>query len=79
MKASIIPKQPKEFEPLEFVVAIETKRELEFLWSIFNNPDKNMVDFANQARYNITEFTIDEQLSVGRMWRVLDAELKKTQ
>ena len=59
MKTEILTKQ--DFQPIELKITIETKRELEFLWALFNSPTHDARDFLNNwVSDSINKFSVNE-------------------
>lgn len=82
MKATI--NESKQFEPFDLTITIESKRELEFLWCIFNSPYAKHAIFANDnihggiSIFNVSEFGRDG-ISTMDLWKILDNKLKQIQ
>ena len=57
MKVEVTTKE-KQFEPIELKLTIESKRELEFLVSLLDATDENIVRLANSAVINCGTFKI---------------------
>jgi len=49
------------FTPIELKITIETKRELEILYALFNNPVDSITNFCNYSKTkNVKEISVRE-------------------
>ena len=70
MKTEILTKQ--DFQPIELKITIETKRELEFLWSLFNAPNTKLMELANDYRIgSISIFNVGAP-NLNEIWDELE-------
>lgn len=86
MKARI-ESEVKEFKPFDIVFTIESKRELELLWTLFNIGSPSQSDFFNNSggrivnwsNKEIEPFTQAECQSILNTiaWKTLDDKLKE--
>ena len=66
-----------EFKPVKIEIEIETKRELELLWCMFNAPSNKMAEYATKSIYDergIRKFEWNEKCfdSKSEVWKVLE-------
>lgn len=78
MKVKIEDDNIQGFKPINLLITIESKRELEFLWGIFNNTDEDQAKYVNKGlkdEPHIKKFTIHEleyDIPVTEIWAILD-------
>lgn len=83
MKIKELNPQQQEFKPLELMLTIETKRELEMLWCIFNSSPVAMASFLNdvgRSSHNIDEYTASEicaQQNRSAIWSFFEEKMKR--
>jgi hypothetical protein len=72
-----------EFKPFELVLSIESKRELEMLWLIFNASPTEMAIFLNnidRSSYPILKFTTNEicqNQNRSLIWKFFEEKIKQ--
>lgn len=79
-------KENTEFKPFDLILTIESKRELEFIWVLFNASPARKLDLLNQvgkkpnwSEESIKSFTSDELCSFDttQVWQTIDDKLKE--
>ncbi len=66
----------KDFQPVRLTITLESKRELELFWLIFNKSNDGMSNFLNTNREKrITPITSDECKILYPIWTNIDTEL----
>lgn len=83
MKIRQLNEPQKEFKPIELVLTIESKRELEMLWLLFNGSPGATMMFINdrdKGNYNIDRFTANDIMHIyndSKIWEFFEQKMKE--
>lgn len=82
MKIKELNPETKEFKPIELVLTIESKRELEFLWLLFNGSNYDTSIFSKKergSRLEIPSFDPEEIGGINKraIWLLLEEKMKQ--
>jgi hypothetical protein len=72
-----------EFKPIELAITIESKRELELLWCMFNASPASTANFlndANRSMHKISDFTsteICQGQNRSQIWSFFEEKMKR--
>jgi len=72
---------PPVFEPIDLVITIESKRELELLYCIFNASAENLTELANKTVYfsligKVTKPFTNSEVTTHNVWSQLSKLLR---
>ena len=63
--------QESKFKVRDLIITIESQRELEFLWALFNANDNDLIDFANKYTTNVVKKFEEVPINNNAIWSAI--------